>query len=209
LNCNSEDIAVPPPSSDAGLSPVDAGRPEGPIAYALACPGIVAAPDPGCDVPAEATLELGSSTFELTRACFGGFTVEDEEGAYEGVRVALGPEDRCAPLIELAILDLERHPELPATIDLEERLCPGSILHNVAVVVQTDEDCMMLESPNEGTLELQAASADEWRGSLETTLVRQDGGDAVPVALELRFGPTFEGVNVSALYDDLCVADGP
>ncbi len=153
--------------------------------------GLIAPPTPSCAAPATGTLTLGDQTFQLQRACVGPLSLEDEVGnAFEGVAVGLAPNDSCDPIVGIAVLDSVRYGDPPVDIDLDERLCNGSLLRNVGVSVKVNGSCNGLSVGAAGTYHVESFNpiTGAIAGSLEGTLEPANGGSTVPFQLDFSVG---------------------
>lgn len=153
--------------------------------------GLIAPPSKSCSAPATATLTLGDQTFALQRGCVGSLDLEDEvANHFSGVALGLAPSDGCDPLLGIAVLDSVRYGDPPVDIDLDERLCNGSLLRNVGVSVKVDGACGVLSVGAAGTYHVESFDPDTgaMEGSMTGTLQLPDGGSTLPFQVEFAVG---------------------
>jgi hypothetical protein len=111
--------------------------------------------DRDCAVQAKGTLTIGDETYNLTSACMTITEIADWATGivYQGFNIRILAGQKCLPLLSVGILDLDRYPDAPFTIDLDEPFCSDSgVLHEASVVVETEDDCYTLAHPATGQL---------------------------------------------------------
>jgi hypothetical protein len=109
--------------------------------------------------------------------------------------------------------------EGPFDVDLTEPLCPGSALHNVSVLVETNSGCLRLDETSAGVLHVDHVATYElgtdegsethpghaMTGFVDATVRSIDGqGSPIPMHLEFELTSGATTINIYGNYPDLC-----